>query len=551
MINFSFLSRVSFLPDSVIRLSFFSFFSAILTSFSVYIVASLLQVFSSLIGFIDSTDLPYYYSFLVNDVVLFFSTFFLAVLLQGFGLFIQSYINQIFAETFIFEMKNIFLSKVFNSNYYSPIDLGSTSNLITEVIPKSASYVTSLVRFFTLLIQVILLGSLCVYSMPFEFLTTLFILSLIFPIVFYFNKKSRIIGSQLISASHVLNTSIITSIKNFLFISILGRNDSTSNSIIDSARIYLSKFRNATFYYALSNTLPHSFSIIIVVFVFYYFSSIGSTAPLLISLFYLLYRFSSDLSNTLAITTSLNSYKPNFDYLYSLFNSLDDSFPKKQHTFSSSLPNFDLKVSRLSFSFNNSFPYLFSDIDFEILPGEIFLIKGYSGSGKSTLLMILLGILYPSRGTVKWGGVDAHLLGSSNFRSNLGYVGPEPFLIHGTIRDNLLYGKDTVYSDQELLASCELANADEFISSSSMGLDSFLSESGEGLSMGQKQRLCLARSLLGTPKILILDEFTANLDKSTELSLVNNLSRLSKSVTIIVSTHSDAFDEISDKSLIL
>ena len=128
-------------------------------------------------------------------------------------------------------------------------------------------------------------------------------------------------------------------------------------------------------------------------------------------------------------------------------------------------------------------------------------------------------------------------------------MGPEPFIISGTIRDNLGYGLNNNPIDEELWIACNEAEADDFIKALDQGLDSPLSEMGEGLSMGQKQRLGMARALLRQPEILILDEVTANLDRKTELALIQNIMKMKDNMTILVSTHSNAFDDIADQIL--
>ena len=96
----------------------------------------------------------------------------------------------------------------------------------------------------------------------------------------------------------------------------------------------------------------------------------------------------------------------------------------------------------------------------------------------------------------------------------------------------------------------EISKSDEFISTQK-DLESTMNEFGEGLSMGQKQRIGLARALLRDPKILIFDEITANLDKKTELKIVKNLHTIKKNYTIIIASHSNAFDDFADVTVIL
>ena len=176
-------------------------------------------------------------------------------------------------------------------------------------------------------------------------------------------------------------------------------------------------------------------------------------------------------------------------------------------------------------------------------------VDGPSGSGKTTLLMTLIGVLAHSSGKIQRGGMNLEKLDSESFRANIGYMGPEPFIIAGMVRDNLVYGLQEKPSMESLWAACREAEAESFLKSMKNGLDTPLSELGEGLSMGQKQRLGLARALLRRPEILILDEVTANLDRKTEEAIIQNIEKLKTKMTILVSTHSTAFDSIADQIL--
>ena len=210
--------------------------------------------------------------------------------------------------------------------------------------------------------------------------------------------------------------------------------------------------------------------------------------------------------------------------------------------------NFSLSVHKLCFSYYGSSEneYLFKDISFSMKDNKTLVIKGASGSGKSTLLMLLIGVLRSNKGLINWGGFNIDEINSDVFRENIGYVGPEPYIIKGTVIENLCYGLDTLPKQHEIINACELANVNIFLNNLPKEYDTILTEQGEGLSMGQKQRLGLARALLRKPKLLVLDEITANLDSDTEKLIVSNLQSIKNDISLIVATHSNAFDTISD-----
>ena len=210
-----------------------------------------------------------------------------------------------------------------------------------------------------------------------------------------------------------------------------------------------------------------------------------------------------------------------------------------------------LEVNNLSLQYVNlnNTKSILKNINFYLNQGETLGIVGESGSGKTTLLMVLIGVLTHSKGTIKWGDVYLEQFENKLFRKKIGYMGPEPFIISGTVRDNLCYGLHEQPSTNEVWNACKDAEADGFLKQLDKGLNTPLSELGEGLSMGQKQRLGMASALLRKPQILILDEVTANLDKKTEQAIIKNIDKMKTNMTILVSTHSDAFDNIADQIL--
>jgi ABC-type bacteriocin/lantibiotic exporter with double-glycine peptidase domain len=193
------------------------------------------------------------------------------------------------------------------------------------------------------------------------------------------------------------------------------------------------------------------------------------------------------------------------------------------------------------------------NLSLRLEPGQCLVFTGPSGSGKSTLLNILLGGLKPDRGEVSVlsGGASAPL---SSFRPKLypliGYVGPESLLVEGTLRENLVYGLTREPAAAELEAALAKAECG-FVGELAGGLDYRITEQGQGLSAGQKQRLSLARAFLRGPKVLVLDEATSNLDGETEARLVETLKRVKGEMTIVAATHRSALLSIADQRVSL
>lgn len=163
-------------------------------------------------------------------------------------------------------------------------------------------------------------------------------------------------------------------------------------------------------------------------------------------------------------------------------------------------------------------------------------VVGPSGGGKSTLLGLLLGLFEPSRGRVRLGGRPAaEYVGDRSAR--VGYVGAEPYLVAGSLRDNLVYGVKGSVSEAAINEALARAGLGGLVAGLPGGLDYPIAEDGSGLSAGQKQRLCLARALLGRPRLLVLDEASANLDERTEREIADSIASLRGEVTALIVSH--------------
>lgn len=177
-----------------------------------------------------------------------------------------------------------------------------------------------------------------------------------------------------------------------------------------------------------------------------------------------------------------------------------------------------------------------SDVSLEALPGQTIALVGPTGAGKSTIINLLARFYEPDEGRILVDGHDIRTLGKRDLRARIGYVTQESFLFNGTVRDNLLIAKRTAGED-ELWAALEASNAREFVERLPDGLDTHVGERGVKLSVGEKQRISIARALLKNPPILLLDEATASVDTATERLIQEALEKLMVDRTSFVIAH--------------
>jgi ATP-binding cassette subfamily B protein len=211
----------------------------------------------------------------------------------------------------------------------------------------------------------------------------------------------------------------------------------------------------------------------------------------------------------------------------------------------------DIRYENVSFSYAENLPALI-DISLHAHPGETIALVGATGAGKSTLASLLPRFyeIPEADGAIYVDGKEIRNYGVRALRENIGLVTQESFLFNGSIRENLLMGKPTA-TDAELWRAVDAANAREFIERLPDKMESVVGERGVKLSVGEKQRLSIARALLKDPPILILDEATASVDTATERLIQEALEHLMANRTSIVIAHRLSTIVRADQILVL
>jgi ABC-type multidrug transport system fused ATPase/permease subunit len=209
----------------------------------------------------------------------------------------------------------------------------------------------------------------------------------------------------------------------------------------------------------------------------------------------------------------------------------------------------EVEFRNVSFSYDEALPVLRA-IRLHAHPGDTVALVGQTGAGKSTLVNLLTRFYEFDSGEILIDGRPLRDLPRNALRKAVGMVTQESFLFNGTIRENLRLGKPDATSE-EMLSSLEAANAREFVDRMPKGLDTIVGERGVKLSVGEKQRVSIARALLKDPPILILDEATASVDTSTERLIQEALDRLMERRTSFVIAHRLSTVRHADQILVL
>ncbi|MCA1963445.1 MAG: ABC transporter ATP-binding protein/permease [Prosthecobacter sp.] len=194
-----------------------------------------------------------------------------------------------------------------------------------------------------------------------------------------------------------------------------------------------------------------------------------------------------------------------------------------------------VRYENVGFSYTGKLPTVHG-ITLEARPGQTIAFVGPTGAGKSTLINLLTRFYEYDEGTITIDGIPVHELNKASLRRQIGYVTQESFMFNGTVRENLRIGRRDA-TDEQLWEVLRSANAEEFVKRLPKQLDTHVGERGVKLSVGEKQRLSIARALLRNPPILLLDEATASVDTETERQIQAALDRLMEGRTSFVIAH--------------
>lgn len=274
------------------------------------------------------------------------------------------------------------------------------------------------------------------------------------------------------------------------------------------------------------------------------FISPGDFASFVIALFYMYTPIKKISQANVVIQQGLASYERINEILQDKPQIVDNDWayplpPVKGH----------VKFENVSFSYNENIRVL-NNVAFDILPKEKVALIGLSGAGKTTIVNLISRFYEPSSGRITIDDIDIRDVNLSSLRKQIGLVTQELILFNDTVRNNIAYGLDDTPMEK-IVASAKAAEAHDFISELPEGYDTRIGERGGLLSIGQRQRLAIARALLKNPPILVLDEATSSLDSESERLIQIALENVMKDRTTFVIAHRLSTIRNADKILVL
>ncbi len=208
-----------------------------------------------------------------------------------------------------------------------------------------------------------------------------------------------------------------------------------------------------------------------------------------------------------------------------------------------------ITFKNVSFRYVESIPVL-EDISFCVNPGETLALVGPTGVGKTTMANLIPRFYDPQKGEILIDGINIKNVTQASLRKHISIVSQDVFLFNGTVRENILYGRQDA-TEEEVIEAAKMANAHDFIMELPEGYDTRVGERGVKLSGGQKQRISIARAVLKNAPILILDEATSSVDTHTELLIQEALNKLKENRTTIVIAHRLSTIQDADQIIVL
>ena len=325
-----------------------------------------------------------------------------------------------------------------------------------------------------------------------------------------------------------------TNLNNFKFIKLKGKEESVAHLFSEQSFA----FSRANITSETINAFPRLFLeavgfcvlVFIVVALIWQRQSDIHTALAMISLFVLaLYRLMPSANRIITSYHDLLYYKNSLDIVYNALYEKDENLGDEKVSFEK-----DLVLKNVNFAYKNK-PLLFENLNFTLKKGEKIAFIGESGSGKSTLVDMLMGLLPPNSGEILVDGRKLSAQNLKNFRQKIGYIPQQIYLFNDTIAKNIAFGEE--FDEKMLERVIKQANLQSFITSLKDGANTLVGDGGGNLSVGQKQRIAIARALYLSPQILVLDEATSALDNESEAKIMSEIYKISSDKTLIIIAH--------------
>ncbi|QHQ58436.1 peptidase domain-containing ABC transporter [Bacillus velezensis] len=491
-------------------------------------------------SFIDGNEkilpIPMLFMIVIVSIALFFS---LSLLRMKFIIKLQLKINKSMTDKIIHKIFSLPL-KFFEANTAGDISTRIHNiAVIREVISRLAS---------TLILDI---------SLIFVFFIVMFVYSPILSFIVLLGAAIQVMSTKIllpkiemftkqeVNSQSNFQSQLIEILRSMTFIKTIGetRNiESQLNYNFNHQLDYFSKRMNySSLLGAVSNAINLSLPLFILIVGTWSAVSIGLTLGAVIAFSNIAGRFMSPLGSIIGSLESIKLVEEMVDRVEAVLDEKDEEVnDKSSELFNPAAHNISLK--NIDFSYNGN-DYILNNINLMIRPREKITLIGKTGSGKSTLIKIIAGLYQKTAGEICYGEFKIEDVNMVKLRETLGYIVQDVNLFNDTIINNIKYFNEKITMEEVVQAAKEACIHEDIIKMP-MGYHTMIGENGITLSGGQRQRISIARVLAKNPQILFIDEGTSNLDKDTELNILNNIYK--KDITVISITHRTEWLEFSE-----
>lgn len=428
-------------------------------------------------------------------------------------------------------------SKYLNLDYES-FTRKQHSNLLKTITQEAFNLSTMLASFLLMMSEICVVVLIYVLMLVVNYQITLFLSVFLLLnaliLVRVLSPMMKRAGAKREEAMSAFFETLNTNLNNFKFIKLKGKEEDIAGLFGEQSFV----FSRANIISESVNALPRlfleavGFAVLVFIVVLLIWQKQGDIQSVLamISLFVLaLYRLMPSANRIITSYHDLVYYKNSLDIVYDVLMGVDENLGDEKIDFKESL-----RLKNISFAYADK-PLLFKGLNLTIKKGEKIAFIGESGSGKSTVVDIIMGLLKVKTGEIY---IDKHILNAhnlKNFRQKIGYIPQQIYLFNDSIAKNIAFS-DTV--DEKLLDKViKQANLQTFIKGLKEGVNAKVGDGGSNLSVGQKQRIAIARALYAKPEILVLDEATSALDSQSEAKIMNEIYKITADKTLIIIAH--------------
>jgi ABC-type multidrug transport system fused ATPase/permease subunit len=553
-----------FLGRRFVFASVLTFVAAILSGVVDYLFALVIQLFLHSMGLLANFAAPVSFPGMDRAIVVGGLLLALGVLRAAF-IFIQGFGAGIANEVASSRIRTAAILRILPHDDGARVSTADAMFIYSEISSKASAYLLNLVKFLAASLQAIILGAAMLYLSWLDGVIAAGLLGIASVVLLRLNVRMGKVAKQMPVIWTDSVSALESAARNWFYIRIKHLHaDERERLCRLNSDVQSIGFRLRAFF----EIAPMGVNVLGVLMVAVLTNTRAvithTSPPVFLSFLYVFLRFAQGLGDSARGASGLVEFKPYIERLralvagmpprdaqdiarvdrdVTLWGRLRPLLPARRASPQSgaverppTLRSPRVRLQGVRFRYDEAKPWILDALDVDVASGSQLAIVGPSGCGKSTLLSLILGFLKPVGGSIDIDGTPPGQF-CEQFAEYIGYVGPEPYIVTGTIRDNVLFGSNGSYSDEQIWRALSLAALTDVVERLPARLDTPLRHHDVQLSMGQRQRLALARALLPAPALLILDEASANLDDATEEAIAASIRTLKGTTTTIIVSH--------------